>query len=145
MRAPTPAEVSEAAARHLVPYGRTVPALAGLTMEQLCEATRATGFAPESMRAEPGPEYFVAALHTYLLSGIPVVLALKPLLRQGEGHAVTAVGFQMGTKASRLLQMSVPVRSAFIQKLYVHDDRLGPYARAHILMMPKTGKNKAML
>src|SRR5207248_10074997 len=35
MRAPTPAEVSEAAGKHLVPLGRTLPAIAGLVMPQM--------------------------------------------------------------------------------------------------------------
>ncbi len=70
----------------------------------------------------------MASLHTYLLSGIPVVLALRP---GGGGHAVTAVGFQMSEASIPRSRATVPVRSAGLtKKLYVHDDRLGPYARA---------------
>src|SRR5205823_1832852 len=139
MRAPTPAEVSDAAAKHLVPLGRTLPAIAGLTMPQMCEAIRAVGFAPEAFNAGPAPEAFVVALHTYLLSGIPVVLGLRR--GGGEGHAVTAAGFQSGDQPSPVLQSSVQLRSALIKKLYIHDDRLGPYARAHLIAVPKTNRN----
>jgi hypothetical protein len=136
MRAPTPAEVSEAAARHILPHGRTLPAVSGgLTVDQLAEAVRATGFAPEAVRADEMPEVFVAALHAYLLSGIPVVLALRN--RDG-GHAVTAVGFQAQGRPKHLLQSSVSLRSARTTKLYIHDDRLGPYARAFLVPIPKT-------
>lgn len=135
MRAPTPAEVSEAAARHVVPYGRTMPALAGLTMGQLCDAVRECGFAPEVFRADTMPEIFVLALHTYLSSGIPVVLGLKGI---GVGHAVTAVGFQTGVTADPLLHSTVRLRSSLVKKLYVHDDRLGPYARALVQAVPPT-------
>lgn len=129
MRAPTPAEVSEAASRHLLPNGRSLPATGGLTMQQLSEAIRSCGFAPEAMRADKQPEYFVAGLHAYLLSGLPVVLGLR---RPGVGHAVTAVGYQDDSSVHPMLQATIPVRSASLKKLYVHDDRIGPYARAYL-------------
>ncbi|HEU4385589.1 MAG TPA: hypothetical protein VFR85_19040, partial [Anaeromyxobacteraceae bacterium] len=75
MRAPTPAEVSAAASRHVLPHGRGMPAASGLTLGQMCEAIRSVGFAPEAMRPRM-PEIFLLAVHTYLLSGIPVVLGL---------------------------------------------------------------------
>jgi hypothetical protein len=129
MRAPTPAEVSEAASRHFLPYGRSLPAASGLAVEQLSEAIRACGFAPEVVTADTAPEIFALALHTYLLSGIPVVLSLYG---NGGGHAVTAVGFQKSGTSHPTLEASVPSRSARLKKLYVHDDRIGPYARAFI-------------
>lgn len=133
MRAPTPAEVSQAAGRHLLPLGRTLPAVAGLTLEQLAEATRTCGFAPEAVKAKGLPEYFVAALHAYLLSGIPVVLALR---NATGGHAVTAVGFQMDKTPKPELSATIPLRSAFIEKIYIHDDRIGPYARSFLRPVP---------
>ena len=125
MRAPTPAEVSEAAGRHLLASGRVVPAAAGLTIQQIGEAVRACGFAPEYVRAERN-EIFIATLHAYLLSGIPPVLVLRG---PEEGHAVTAVGFRSERVANPLLQHTVQLRSARMTKLYIHDDRIGPYAR----------------
>lgn len=143
MRAPTPAEVSEAATRHFVPAGRTFPAVAGLTIPQLCEAIRAFGFAPDVFRAEKKAPEFAVALHTYLLSGIPVVLTLRS--PAGEGHAVIAAGFQMGARSNPALLATLPVRSSYISKLYIHDDRLGPYARAIVHAVPKTKSNDEML
>lgn len=142
MRAPTPAQVAEAASRHLLTHGRTLPAVSGLNMEQLSEAIRNVGFAPEYIRADVKPEYFVLALHTYLQSGIPVVLSLVDADANGgeERHAVTAVGFQMHHEADPRLLTTLPVQSAFMRKLYVHDDGLGPYARAFLRAMPTTRK-----
>lgn len=138
MRAPTPAEVSEAAGRHLLAGGRVVPAAAGLTVQQLCEAVRSCGFAPEYVRAERN-EIFVATLHAYLRSGIPTVLHLRRKDDGQEvGHAVAAVGFLTGSAADPLLDSTISLRSARIEKLYVHDDRLGPYARAFLKAMPAT-------
>lgn len=138
MRAPTPAEISDAALRSPRTLGWSfLPANTGLTVQQLCDATRAFGFTPEVISAFTRPEVFVATLHTYLLSGIPMVLALRG---GGIGHAVTAAGFQMGTTEHPVLQGSVPLRSSRLTKLYVHDDRLGPYARA--LIEPFSRRNE---
>jgi hypothetical protein len=132
MRAPTPAEVSEAAGRHLLASGRVVPAAAGLTVQQLSEAVRSCGFAPEYVRADRN-EIFVATLHAYLRSGIPVLLHLRGKLdEQDVGHAVTAVGFRSAPMANPLLHSTVQLRSARMTKLYIHDDRIGPYARAFL-------------
>jgi len=129
MRAPTPAEITDVAVRNPRPSIRTVlPANHGLTIYELCDATRAFGFSPEMFYPEI-PEHFVSTLQMYLLSGIPVVLGLDDGL---SGHAVTAVGFQLSTTVNPVLQGEVPFQSAKINKIYIHDDRLGPYARAHL-------------
>lgn len=137
IRAPTPAEVSQAAGRYGLPLGRTLPATAGLSVPQLCDAVRAAGFAPEVLNSTE-PELFVLAVHTYLLSGIPVVLVLGS--KQGH-HAVTALGFQYTSDgpAPELLT-SIPARSARVHKLYVHDDGVGPYARSFLQARPRTKK-----
>lgn len=130
MRAPTPAELAELVGRPARSPGRgPIPPSVGLSVQQLCDTTRACGFTPEVIQADERPEHFAASLHGYLLSGIPVVLALRG---SGRGHAVTAVGFQLSPSPHPLLEMSIPVRSSRLRKLYVHDDRLGPYARAEI-------------
>jgi len=141
MRAPTPAEVSTAAARYTVPVGRTLPALSGLNVPQFCDAIRAAGFAPEFVRADLEPETFVAAIHTYLRSGIPVVLFLTH--PKGD-HAVAAVGFKLGDRDPDL-EGTFPARSARMTGLYVHDDRLGPYARSAIRRHPPTDEFREVL
>jgi hypothetical protein len=131
MRAPTPAEIAEAASRPLRGASRMLPTVStGLTVQQLCDATLGFGFNPQVV-SNHKPELLVMALHTYLLSGIPVVLVLRRE-NESEGHAVTAVGFQVAEHLNPALDATIPVRSAYLHKLYVHDDRLGPYARAPI-------------
>jgi len=142
IRAPTPAEVSQAAARNGLPFGRSLPATAGLSVPQLCDAVRSAGFAPEVLNTTQ-PELFVLALHTYLLSGIPVVLVLG---RKDGYHAVTALGFQYaGDGPAPELMTSIPARSARINKLYIHDDGVGPYARSFLVARPRTKKNRDAL
>jgi hypothetical protein len=146
MRAPTPADVSEAAGRHLLASGRVVPASAGLTVQQLSEAVRSCAFAPEYVRADRN-EIFIATLHAYLRSGIPAVLILRGKVDGQEvGHAVTAVGFQSRAAANPLLHSTVQLRSARMDKIYVHDDRLGPYARAYpTVAMPNGAWKESLL
>lgn len=129
MRAPTPAEISDAAVRNPRASNRTILAANhGLTVDELCEATRAFNFSPEVFGPTP-PEDFASALHTYLLSGIPVVLALQ---KGNTGHAVTAAGFQLSTSPNPVLEGSTPQRSSRLNKIYIHDDRMGPYAKAFL-------------
>ncbi|MGZ4160098.1 MAG: hypothetical protein ACXVNF_04755 [Neobacillus sp.] len=133
MRAPTPAEISDVATNTLKPGVRPLlTASTGLTIPQLSQAIRTLGFAPEMISARGCPEFFMITLHTYLLSGFPVLLALRS---NGVGHAVTAVGFQTSSE-NPSLHTSFKVRSAGIRKVYVHDDRMGPYARAYIEPFP---------
>ena len=111
-------------------------------MPQLGDAVRACGFAPKLIQVGSRPEIFVAVLHAYLLSGIPVVLSLADA---DGGHAVTAVGFLAGSESLPALESAVPTRSSYLCKLYVHDDRLGPYARARVVVAPETEANLATL
>lgn len=130
LASPTPAEITEAASRYVLAGGRALPS-DGLTAYQMCEAIRAAGLAPLIISAV-GPEVDKAELSTYVDSGFPVVIALKPLVGS-EGHAVCVVG----TKVGRLSPQTDPAivftaESDAIKALYVHDDRLGPYAVAEI-------------
>jgi hypothetical protein len=126
-RAPTPAFISEAASRHTGLEGRPLPSR-GLTIGQVTEAIRECGFAPEVLRATGAPQAFLAMIFCYLRSGIPVVLILGNDGAE-EAHAVTAVGYRIGHTRDEF-EYLVPTRSMRTEKLYVHDDRLGPYARA---------------
>jgi hypothetical protein len=127
---PTPADITEAASRYLLVGGRPLPS-EGLTVHQMCEAIRATGLAPlfvpsisyESDRAQ---------LYSYLRSGLAPVLAIQSLEGAG-GHAVCAVGFKSGEVAPQTdPKLNFRDASTSLQGLYIHDDRLGPYASADV-------------
>lgn len=127
MRAPTPAEITEAVERPIQPHVRAPLApTTGFTADQICAATQLFGFTPVTITGDR-PEVLALALHTYLQSGIPVVVVLRG---SGRGHAVTALGFQLSGSERGDLESLVPTRSQQLHKIYVHDDRLGPYARA---------------
>ena len=129
MRAPTPAEIALAVERpsHLVHRAPLAPTT-GLTVDQVFDAIQSFGFTPAAVSGER-PEILALALHTYLQSGIPVVMILRG---GGRAHAVTAAGFQLSDSEHPQLETSVPTRSMQLRKVYVHDDRIGPYARATV-------------
>jgi len=128
-RAPTPFAVTEAATRNWL-SDRIFPAASGLKNEQILEAIRQFGYAP--LFFEPGlkTELFILAVKCYLRSGIPVILKIQ---YKEEAHAVAVVGFRedesfIEYKAKE--GMSFSLNSHGLCRLYIHDDRLGPYARS---------------
>jgi hypothetical protein len=127
----TPAEITLAASRYLLVNGRTLPS-EGLAIQQICEAVRDAGLAPALLRATSfGVD--LRALDTFLRSGFPAVLAVTNEDEEAtdEGHAICAVGAKVGD----VLPQSNPKLNyrdgaTALKALYVHDDRLGPYAAA---------------
>lgn len=131
-RPPTPYAVTLAATRHFL-QGRDFPAVAGLDRNQMYAALREFGYSPYAFKpGEPG--LFEMAVKCYLRSGIPVVLQV---MDEGtEGHAVTVAGFREGDELEPAGEIEITLESGGslrtngMSRLYLHDDRLGPYARA---------------
>jgi hypothetical protein len=128
----TPAEITEAASRYALPTGRALPS-EGLTIQQICEATRAAGLQPVLIPSV-SLDHDRAQLLAYLSSGFAPVLALQPLSGSGVGHAVCAVGL----KTNQVRPQTNPAllykdRATSVCGIYIHDDRLGPYAAAELV------------
>jgi hypothetical protein len=127
---PTPAAITQAASRYFLAGGRALPS-EGLTIDQICEATRSSGLAPIVVRGL-ALDQARAQLHGYLTSGFPAVLALKPL-HSSDGHAVCAVGLKLGAIAPQTdPKLHFRDSASSVMAVYVHDDRLGPYAVADL-------------
>jgi hypothetical protein len=77
-------------------------------------------------------EHDRAQILAYTASGFPPVLATQPLGRE-DGHAVCAVGVKLG-KVAPGTDPAIHYRDAAtaVCGVYVHDDRLGPYASAEL-------------
>ena len=130
LAAPTPAQITEAASRYMLPGGRALPS-EGLRFDQLCEAVRAAGLAPVLLTSI-SPREDRGHLATYLQSGLPVLLGIARL-GEDEGHAVCGVG--LGLRAVRpATNPNIRYRdgATAVDRIYVHDDRLGPYASARV-------------
>ncbi|MCR4340007.1 MAG: hypothetical protein NUW01_08985 [Gemmatimonadaceae bacterium] len=126
----SPAAITESASKYLLAGGRALPS-EGLTIHQVCEATRAAGLSPLVIRSV-APEHERAQLLGYLSSGFAPVLALQPLTAE-DGHAVCCVGLKLGaiTPPSDPNEHFCDGQNA-VHGLYIHDDRLGPYASAEL-------------
>jgi hypothetical protein len=125
---PTPAQITEGASRYVLADGRALPS-EGLNIQQMCEATRAAGLEPQLIRSV-SLDHDRAQLLGYISSGLAPVLAIRPI--DGEsGHAVCAVGIKLG-EVSPQSDPALYYRDAAsaVRSVYVHDDRLGPYAAA---------------
>jgi hypothetical protein len=140
---PTPADITEAASRYVLEDGRSLPS-AGLSIYQICEATRAAGLAPLLIQGV-SLEHDRAQILAYSVSGFPPVLAIQPI-SGGEGHAVCAVGVKLGT-VQPVSNPNIHYRDAAtaVRGVYIHDDRLGPYASATLDSYTQNGEIKTRL
>lgn len=127
----SPASITEAATRYPLQEGRPFPS-EGLTVRQLCEATRAAGFSPIVIRGTNLMNDRLQLL-SYLDSSLSPVLALISTKDGATGHAVAAVGYRAGDLPPRTdPSLSFQDWSNCLRGVYIHDDRLGPYAFAEL-------------
>ncbi|MBF0179080.1 MAG: hypothetical protein HQM03_03520 [Magnetococcales bacterium] len=137
--APTTSAITEAAVRHLLPAGRPYPS-DGLTREQISESLRAFRFPPVLFQFADSPGKFKLLLNIYLRSRIPVIIALCQDDEDNRGHAVTVAGYEEQESVQGVHEVDATfagITSANLafDKIYIHDDRLGPYARAKLEMV----------
>jgi hypothetical protein len=125
----SPASITESATRYPLQEGRPFPT-EGLTVRQICEATRAAGFSPLVIRGTTYPDDRIQ-IFSYIGSGFSPVLALVQTEDDAAGHAVCAVGMRCGSVATQTdPNLNYQEESTKLLGLYIHDDRLGPYAFA---------------
>ena len=130
LASPTPAAITEAASRYVLTGGRALPS-EGLDFHQLCEAVRASGLAPVFL-SSVSPSVDKVHLATYLQSGLPVLLGIEPF-GEGVGHALCGVGLRLGDVDPRTNpEVGYVDGATAVEGIYVHDDRLGPYASAEL-------------
>jgi hypothetical protein len=135
---PAPAQITEAASRYLLADGRSLPS-EGLNLQQISEAIRGSGLQPLVVKSV-SLEEDRAQLLAYVASGFPPVLALQAT-SGGLGHAVCCVGAKLGDVTGLVSPATHPnyaVLADALEAIYVHDDRLGPYASAELT--PLTGQ-----
>lgn len=137
-RAPTPFAVTEAATRNWL-SDRIFPAASGLKNEQILEAIRQFGYSPLFFEPKLKTALFLIAIKCYLRSRIPVILKVQ-YVRDDQVHAITLVGFREENSTIDHPVEDKPsyaVRAKMMCRVYAHDDRLGPYARADLRVCEK--------
>ena len=140
MTVSSPASITESATRYPLQEGRPFPN-EGLTVRQICEATRVAGFSPLVIHSQ-SVEDDRLQISSYARSGFAPVLAIVPARGGKTGHAVCCVGLRNGPTTPQT-DPAIMFREASsgLRGIYIHDDRLGPYAFAGLApLTDKSGK-----
>ena len=125
----SPASITESATRYPLQEGRPFPN-EGLTVRQICEATRVAGFSPLVVHSQSIADDTLQ-ISSYARSGFAPVLALVSAEGGRTGHAVCCVGLRNGpTTPQTNPACKFREASSGLRGIYIHDDRLGPYAFA---------------
>lgn len=134
----SPVEITKAAALHTRLENRDFPAGDGLTSNQIADAIRSVGLEPHAIGVQKPHILRIAAL-AYLRAGIPCVLLGKLVRNPGQPnpeligwHAVAITGFAM-PDGSQGASLPAPAQCRFralsVDKIYCHDDQVGPFSR----------------
>jgi hypothetical protein len=131
---PSPYEITRAATHLLPADSRAIPNK-GLTAQMMAQAIRGVGLEPLPLKVGER-EWLKIELYGYLCACLPMVLGVD--LVDGTSatswtslgrHAVAVLGFNLGAPATPLQGTSLVLRSSRMDKIYVHDDQVGPFAR----------------
>jgi hypothetical protein len=137
---PPPVEITNWAGDHMPENLLTASARAfpnaGLTGTQMAHAVRRVGLEPFVVGANT--RYSLnGVMYAYLRGKIPSILACKLISGLGKpnssvlgGHAIALTGFSLGDPlAPGFGSTGFILRSTRINKIYGHDDQVGPFAR----------------
>ncbi|MCB1880517.1 MAG: hypothetical protein KDI54_10740 [Gammaproteobacteria bacterium] len=131
---PSPVEITRAATERLPIETRVLPSQ-GLSTAMMAHAIRNVGLEPYLVNVSN--EYVLkSTVYAYLRGCIPMILGIElwdistdPHRSMGF-HAVAATGFSLGGDApSPIGDTQFSLRASRVDKLYVHDDQVGPFAR----------------
>ena len=134
---PSPLEITKAATLNATLNKRTLPN-SGLDIYQMANAIRSVGLEPYTLSVEYSSYNLKNILFAYLRGKIPLVLVIDMVLksdvestsRRPRLHAVTISGYNLGLKeASPYGKSEFSNKASCINKIYVHDDQVGPFAR----------------
>lgn len=153
----SPIEITRIATEQLPSFERDVPNH-GLAPEQMAIAIKRSGLEPEVIPVKSVPD-LQATAYAYLRAGIPLVMNTrlfdvsdskkpKPFNEDWESaHAVAVTGYSLGNKTTTAYRgTKTLLKSSRIDKLYVHDDQIGPFARIEFgkkapLIVPCNGQD----
>ncbi|MFH1817772.1 MAG: hypothetical protein ABIK08_18280 [Pseudomonadota bacterium] len=135
---PSPVEITKAAAERLPSSTRLLPNR-GLNLEMMAHAIRSVGLEPLWINgAATAADHYTlkGAAYAYLQGHIPMILGITlidttrtPATFMGK-HAVALTGYSLGDGAIQPYgSTGFRLRASRIDKFYVHDDQVGPFAR----------------
>lgn len=133
-----PAEITSAANR-VQGGGRAMPS-SGLRTEQVYTAIRRVGLEPVAEQVN-SQTLLMSLIYGYLEYGLPVILLGRIEGAGYAGHAITVSGYSLTTNPPAITEAklyNVDSKGRYIEKLYIHDDNIGPFARSFPVALPPT-------
>lgn len=142
---PSPYHITAASRNLFYRQGRTFPST-GLDQTQIGEAIQAVGLVAELRTYRQDDEWGAATaaevtfqmqeqllgakgfIYAYLRLGLPVLLFLLLDGREDQGHLITITGYRLAA-TSVLPTKDISLASDALDRLYAHDDQMGPFAR----------------
>lgn len=132
-----PIEITQAATEFSVTESRMIPNRTGLSTAMMADAIRSVGLEALPLDIEADDhDALRAALYAYVRARIPVIMGVnlfdtcvrnKP--RPIGAHAVAITGFNVADRRGRASRTAFRQKATCIDKIYVHDDQLGPFAK----------------
>lgn len=132
---PSPSAITSQATQILTKDQRAFPS-PGLTSIEMAHAIKSVGLEPYVVNVVN--HYLLkATLYAYLRAGIPMMFGFQlvdvsdPTIPEVIGkHAVAITGYSLGhPQATFLLGTSFLLKATRIDKIYAHDDQVGPFSR----------------
>ncbi len=133
---PSPVDITKTACDHSMLETRYFPNN-GLTLPQMAHAIKDVGLEPFLIRGT-NIEVLQSTLYAYLSGGVPLLLGLFLVDMSAPGdvgllkgkHAVAITGYSIDSSHPKPFELSpILLRGTRIDKIYAHDDQVGPFAR----------------
>ena len=135
--APSPSTITKSATGLSHGGTRTFPNT-GLSSEQISRSLQHFGFEPSIIELPRDPQRLQEIIYSYVSNNIPVLLAgdVYQTLEDGNTsclgrHLICALGFKVKQSNYRKSD-EMQLASNHIDRIYVHEDRYGPYLRVDI-------------
>ncbi len=134
-RIPSPVEITQSATAVILGESRALPS-GGLTKEQMATAIRQVGLEPTLINAAD-EAVFLSTTYAYVRGRVPALLlgSLENLEDPNKPkvlghHAIVVAGFSLGHETAKPQgRHGLRLTASRIDKLYCHDDQVGPFAR----------------
>ena len=133
----TPIEITRAAT-HLLPTESRVIPNQGLSTHMMAHAIKSVNLEPFLIRVAEA-KVLHAAIYSYVHARIPLILGVDLVEQVNDiryrpvgKHALVIVGYNLGSVTTPLSLSGLVLRSSRMDKLYVHDDQIGPFARMEL-------------
>lgn len=136
---PSPIEITKSALEKSPAETRNLPNT-GLTFEQRGYAVRDVGLDPLMIKAT-NEHVLKSTAYGYMRAGIPIYFSIQLFngLTAIGGHGVALTGYRLNSAApSPMAGTGFLLKASRIEKIYVHDDQIGPFARMEFDGTPVT-------